>query len=131
MPVFVIHGWPAAPRGRNRVATYLEAAGVRIITPYLRGFGPTRFLSADTPRAGHGLAQARDIVDLADALGLDRFAIVGHDWGARAAYTVTALFPQRVTAISAPALAYQPGGVFAVTGFSQARALWYPVVPVP
>ena len=127
----MIHGWPAAPRGRNRVATYLEAAGVRIITPYLRGFGPTRFLSADTPRAGHGPAQARDIVDLADALGLDRFAIVGHDWGARAAYTVTALFPQRVTAIAALALAYQPGGVFAVTGFSQARAFWYPVVPVP
>ena len=98
---------------------------VRTIRPYLRGFGPTRFQSADAPRTGHGPALAQDIVDLADALGLDRFAIVGHDWGARAAYTVAALFPQRVTAIAALALAYQPGGVFAVPGFSQARAFWY------
>ena len=125
MPVLLVHGWPDAPRGWNQVAAHLEAAGWRTIRPYLRGFGPTRFLSADTPRTGHGPALARDIVDLADAIGLDRFAVVGHDWGARAAYTVAALFPQRVTAIAALALAYQPGGVFAVPGFSQARAFWY------
>jgi pimeloyl-ACP methyl ester carboxylesterase len=124
-PVFLVHGWPDAPRGWNQVAAHLEAAGLRTIRPYLRGFGPTRFLSADTPRTGPGPALAQDIVDLASALGLDRFAIVGHDWGARAAYSVAALFPHRVTAIAALALAYQPGGLFAVPGFSQARAFWY------
>jgi len=124
-PVFLVHGWPDAPRGWDAVARPLEADGWRTIRPYLRGFGPTRFRSADIPRAGHGVALAQDIVDLADALGLDRFAIVGHDWGARAAYTVAALFPHRVTAIAALALAYQPGGTFTIPGFSQARAFWY------
>jgi pimeloyl-ACP methyl ester carboxylesterase len=71
------------------------------------------------------VALARDIVGLADALGLERFAVVGHDWGARAAYTVAALFPERVTAIAALALAYQPRGAFTIPGFQQARAFWY------
>jgi hypothetical protein len=57
--------------------------GWRTIAPYLRGSGPTRFLSDETPRVGAGLALAQDAVDLADRLSLDRFAIVGHDWGAR------------------------------------------------
>lgn len=71
------------------------------------------------------MALAQDIVDLADALGLDRFAIVGHGWGARAAYTVAALFSRRVTAIAALAVAYQPGGRLAVPDFGQAKAFWY------
>lgn len=124
-PVLLIHGWPDAPRGWRDVAGQLHQGGWRTITPYLRGCGPTRFLAQGSPRVGHGVALAQDIVDLADGLGLDRFAIVGHDWGARAAYTVAALFPRRVTAIAALALAYQPGGVFAVPGFGQAKAFWY------
>jgi pimeloyl-ACP methyl ester carboxylesterase len=125
VPVFLVHGWPDAPRGWREVAGYLEERGWRTIMPYLRGSGPTRFLADDVPRVGHGPALAQDLVDLADALGLERFAIVGHDWGARAAYTAAALFPGRVTAIAALALAYQPRGAFAVPGFSQARAFWY------
>jgi len=85
-----------------------------------RGFCPTR-----TPRIGAGLAIAQDAVDLADRLALDRFAIVGHDWGARAAYTVAALFPERVTSVTALALAYQPKGLFTIPSFDQARRFWY------
>jgi pimeloyl-ACP methyl ester carboxylesterase len=124
-PVLLLHGWPDAPCGWNRIAPALHAEGWRTIAPYLRGSGPTRFLSDKTPRVGSGLAIAQDAVDLADRLGLDRFAIIGHDWGARAAYTVAALFPARVTSVTALALAYQPKGLFAIPSFDQARRFWY------
>jgi pimeloyl-ACP methyl ester carboxylesterase len=125
VPVLLIHGWPDSPRGWAEVARQLQAGGWRTIIPYLRGCGPTRFLAESSPRVGHGVALALDVIALADALGLDRFAVVGHDWGARAAYTAAALFPDRVSAIAALAVAYQPRGVFAVAGFEQARAHWY------
>ena len=124
-PVLLLHGWPDAPCGWNGIAPQLHAGGWRTIAPYLRGSGPTRFLSDQTPRVGAGLAIAQDAVDLADRLALDRFAIVGHDWGARAAYTVAALFPERVTSITALALAYQPKGLFTIPSFDQARRFWY------
>src|ERR1700733_16100972 len=89
-PVMLLHGWPDAPRGWDSVARGLRAAGWRTIIPYLRGLPPTRFLSENTPRFGAGVALAQDAMDLADALGLDRFVVVGHDWGARAAYTIAA-----------------------------------------
>jgi len=124
-PVLLLHGWPDAPCGWSGVARQLHAAGWRTVAPYLRGSGPTRFLSDKTPRIGAGLAIAQDAVDLADRLELDRFAIVGHDWGARAAYTVAALFPERVTSVTALALAYQPRGLFTIPSFDQARRFWY------
>jgi pimeloyl-ACP methyl ester carboxylesterase len=100
-PVLLLHGWPDAPRGWASVANLLQANGWRTIVPYLRGSRPTRFLSQDTPRFAAGVALAQDAIDLADALHLDRFAVIGHDWGARAAYTMAALFPERLTAIAA------------------------------
>lgn len=121
----VLHGWPDAPRGWDHVASRLHAVGWRTVIPYLRGSGPTRFLSEETPRVGAGVAPAQDAVDLADVLGLDRFAVVGHDWGARSAYTLTALYPDRVSTVSALALAYQPKGRFAVPSFDQSRRFWY------
>ena len=123
--VMLIHGWPDAPRGWNQVAQILHAEGFRTIAPYLRGLPPTRFLSADTPRFGAGVALAQDAIDLADALGLDRFSVVGHDWGARAAYTISALFPERLSAVIALALGYQPRGFFDVPDFPQSRRFWY------
>jgi pimeloyl-ACP methyl ester carboxylesterase len=123
--VFLLHGWPDAPTGWEFIASRLWAKGWRTVTPYLRGSGATRFLSAETPRVGSGVALAQDAVDLANALGLERFAVVGHDWGARAAYTMAALFPERVTAVVALALAYQPRGVFTVPSFEQSRRFWY------
>ena len=124
-PVMLLHGWPDAPRGWNSVAHSLRTAGWRTIIPYLRGSSPTRFLSESTPRFGGGVALAQDAIDLADALGIGRFAMVGHDWGARAAYTIAALFPERLSAVAALGLGYQPRGVFQIPDFTQSRRFWY------
>jgi pimeloyl-ACP methyl ester carboxylesterase len=124
-PVLLLHGWPDAPRSWAGVAQHLQAAGWRTIIPYLRGTAPTQFLDPTTPRVGSGVALAQDAIDLLDTLHLDRVAVVGHDWGARTAYTLAALFPERITAIAALALAYQPRGEFTLPGFAQARLFWY------
>jgi pimeloyl-ACP methyl ester carboxylesterase len=125
LPVILLHGWPDTPRGWNKVSQTLQAGGWRTISPYLRGCAPTEFLSEETPRVGSGVALAQDAVDLADRLELEAFAVVGHDWGARVAYTLSALFPERVTAIAALSLGYQPRGVFNVPSFAQSRRFWY------
>lgn len=124
-PVLLLHGWPDAPWGWTNVAHCFHAQGWRTIIPYLRGSRPTRFLSQDTPRFAASVAFAQDAIDLADALNLDRFAVIGHDWGARAAYTMAGLFPERLTALAALALAYQPRGTFRVPDFEQPRRFWY------
>jgi pimeloyl-ACP methyl ester carboxylesterase len=124
-PVLLLHGWPDAPRGWWPVAGRLHQRGWRTIVPALRGSGETRFRSPDTPRDGRAIALAGDALDLMDALELDCIPVVGHDWGARAAYTLAAVAPERVTAIVALALAYQPRGVFTMPSFRQARAFWY------
>ncbi|MGZ4729377.1 MAG: alpha/beta fold hydrolase [Acidimicrobiales bacterium] len=124
-PVLLIHGWPDAARGWRDVAGRLNAQGWRTIAPDLRGCGATRFISSSTPRDGQAVALTQDALDLADALGIERFAVVGHDWGARVAYTLAALVPERITAIAALALAYQPRAVFTMPDFEQARAFWY------
>ena len=123
--VLLLHGWPDDVRGWRAVAERLQGFGYRTFTPYLRGCGPTRFRSADTLRDGRGVALAQDAIDFADALGLTTFAVAGHDWGARAAFTLATLFPNRVTRIVAVALAYQPRGEFKLPPFSQARRFWY------
>jgi pimeloyl-ACP methyl ester carboxylesterase len=125
LPVMLLHGWPDAPRSWNDVAQALHAAGCRTIIPYLRGSPPTRFLSQDIPRFGAAVALAQDAINLADALGLDRFAVVGHDWGARAAYTMAALFPERLSALAALSVGYQPRGLFKVPDFEQSKSFWY------
>jgi pimeloyl-ACP methyl ester carboxylesterase len=125
VPIVLLHGWPDAPRGWNEVSERLQADGWRTIAPYLRGSSPTRFLSEVTPRDGAGVGLAQDAIDLADTLGFDEFAVLGHDWGARVAYILAALFPKRITAIAALALGYQPRGVFRIPSFEQSRRFWY------
>lgn len=95
-PVLLLHGFPYDPRDYDAVVPPLVARGFRTIVPYLRGYGPTRFLSADTPRSGQQAALGRDVLDLLDALTLTRAWLVGYDWGGRAACVVAALWPQRV-----------------------------------
>jgi len=96
MPVFLMHGWPYDPRCYDEVLPPLAAAGCRVIVPYLRGFGATRFLSADTPRSGQQAALGNDLRELMDALGIERAVLAGYDWGGRAACIVAALWPERV-----------------------------------
>jgi pimeloyl-ACP methyl ester carboxylesterase len=123
--VLLLHGWPDAPRGWNAVAQRLHSEGWRTVTSYLRGTGPTKFLQSETPRVGAAVALAKDAIDLADGLGIDRFAVVGHDWGARVAYTLAALFPERIANVTALSVAFPSRGLFTVPGFEQARRFWY------
>jgi pimeloyl-ACP methyl ester carboxylesterase len=95
-PVFLMHGWPYDPRDYDDVLPALGAAGCRIIVPYLRGFGATRFLSTGTPRSGQQGALGIDLRELMDALSAQRAVLAGYDWGGRAACIVSALWPERV-----------------------------------
>lgn len=124
-PIFLLHGWPDTPKGWTNVARALQHNGYRTIAPYLRGFHPTEFLSANTPRFAAAVAMAQDVIDMADLIGAERFAVVGHDWGARIAYTLAALFPERISSISALALAYQPRAEFHLGTFVQSKQFWY------
>jgi len=100
-PVVLLHGFPYDPRCFDEVAPPLAAAGYRVIVPYLRGYGPTRFLSADTMRSGQQAALGRDLIDLLDALSIGRAALMGFDWGGRAACIVAALWRDRVRCLVA------------------------------
>ena len=91
-----MHDWPYDPRDYDDVLPALGAAGCRIIVPYLRGFGATRFLSTGTPRSGQQAALGNDLRELMDALSAQRAVLVGYDWGGRAACIVSALWPERV-----------------------------------
>jgi pimeloyl-ACP methyl ester carboxylesterase len=94
--VLLMHGFPYDPRAYDDMVMPLVAAGCRAIVPYLRGFGPTRFLTSDTPRSGQQAALGNDLKDLMDALGLPSAALVGYDWGGRACCVTAALWPERV-----------------------------------
>lgn len=95
-PVVLLHGFPYDPRCFDAVAPALAAEGRRVIVPYLRGFGATRFLSANTMRSGQQAAIGEDLLDLMEALALPPAALMGFDWGGRAAAIAAALRPDRV-----------------------------------
>ena len=97
--VMLFHGWPYDIHTYVDVAPLLASAGYRVIVPFLRGYGTTRFLSADTPRNGQQGAIAQDVIALMDALKIDRAVMAGCDWGARTACIVAALWPQRTKAL--------------------------------
>ena len=120
-PVVMLHGWPDSPRTWHEVAVGLNEAGLRTIVPALRGFAPTRFLDPATPRTGQIAALAQDALDLLDALGLERATVAGHDWGARAGYALAALVPDRISALVAVSVGYEPGGAMVLPSIS-ARA---------
>ena len=84
-PVVLLHGFPYDVRAFDEVAPVLVDAGHRVIAPYLRGFGPTRFLDDDTPRSGQQAAIGADLIGLLDALDIDRAVLAGFDWGGRRA----------------------------------------------
>jgi pimeloyl-ACP methyl ester carboxylesterase len=98
-PVVLLHGFPDDVRAYDGVAPALAAAGWRVLVPYLRGYGPTRFLDPRTPRSGEQAALGHDLLEFLDTLGLERATLAGYDWGGRAACIVAALWPERVTAL--------------------------------
>jgi len=105
-PVVLMHGFPDDVHAYDDVAPPLAAAGYRVIVPYLRGYGPTRFLDRNTPRSGEQAALGHDLLDLIDVLDLKSPIVAGYDWGGRAACVVSALWPERV------------GGLVSITGYN-------------
>jgi pimeloyl-ACP methyl ester carboxylesterase len=98
-PAILLHGFPDDVHAYDGAAPALAERGWRVLVPYLRGYGPTRFLSADTPRSGEQAALGRDLLDFMDALAIERAVVGGYDWGGRAACVVAALWPERVRAL--------------------------------
>jgi pimeloyl-ACP methyl ester carboxylesterase len=98
-PVILLHGWPYDIHSFVDVAPILAAAGYRVIVPYVRGYGTTRFLSADTLRNGQQAAVAMDAIAFMDALKIPMAIVAGCDWGARTADIVAAVWPERCKAL--------------------------------
>ncbi|MDB5502224.1 MAG: Epoxide hydrolase [Tardiphaga sp.] len=96
VPVILLHGFPYDIRGYDDAVARINAAGFHTIVPYLRGYGPTRFLDDRTLRSGQQAALGQDLRELMDALRIDKAVLAGYDWGGRAACVVSALWPERV-----------------------------------
>jgi pimeloyl-ACP methyl ester carboxylesterase len=99
-PVVLLHGWPYDIHSFAAVTPLLTGAGLRVVVPYLRGYGTTRFLSAESRRNGQQAALALDVIALMDALEIERAVVAGFDWGARSADIVAALWPERCHALT-------------------------------
>ncbi len=127
-PCVMGHGFPYDAHAYDASAERLAQAGARVIVPWLRGFGDTRFLSPDTPRSGEQAVLGADLLALLDALGIERAVLGGYDWGGRACCVVSALWPERVVALVSAntyniqniARALEPAATAA-----EEAALWY------
>ena len=97
--MLLLHGWPYDIHSYADVVPLLAAAGYRVVVPYLRGFGTTRFLSDETVRNGEQAALAVDAIAFMDALGIETAIVAGFDWGARTADIVAALWPERCNGV--------------------------------
>jgi len=128
MPLMLVHGWPDSPRTFDRLRPALHAAGYRTITPYLRGLAPTEFRSPFFGRRPRRTAQpvalASDLIDLADELKLKTFDLIGHDWGARAGYVLSALHGKRLRRLVTISVPFVPGAAREMK-LPQAQAFWY------
>jgi pimeloyl-ACP methyl ester carboxylesterase len=124
-PVLLLHGWPDSALTWSSLAPVLAADGWSVIVPSLRGYAGTRFLDPATPRSGQLSALAMDALDLADAMGLEHFAVVGHDWGARAAYILACLWPERVAACVAMSVGWGTNNAAQPLSMKQASNYWY------
>ncbi len=124
-PVVLLHGWPDDIRTWDRVLPTLHAAGYRTYAPYLRGYGPTRFRDKSTFRSGQLAALGQDVIDFIDALGLGRAAVVGHDWGARAAYIAACLSPQKLTHCVAISVGWGTNSPDQILAIKQVQNYWY------
>lgn len=98
-PLVLVHGFPFDVQAFAEVGPLLAARGYRVLIPFLRGHGPTRFIDATTPRSGHAAALGADLLAFLDALALQKVVLAGFDWGGRAVCTVAALWPERCVAL--------------------------------
>jgi pimeloyl-ACP methyl ester carboxylesterase len=98
-PVVLLHGFPDDANAWGGVAPPLAVRGYRVLAPYLRGYGPTRFLDAGAPRMAQQAAIGQDLLDFMDAVGIERAGLAGYDWGGRAACIAAILAPARVRAL--------------------------------
>lgn len=124
-PVILLHGWPDDIRTWDRILPALHRARFKTIVPYLRGFGATRFRSQKTMRSGQLSALGQDFLDLAGALELEHFAVVGHDWGARAAYIASCLAPDRLTHCVALSVGWGTNDPTQKLSLRQTQNYWY------
>jgi pimeloyl-ACP methyl ester carboxylesterase len=125
--VVLLHGWPYDIHTFAEVSPLLAAAGYRVIVPYLRGYGTTRFLSDETFRNGQQSVLAVDTVALMDALGIEKAVVAGADWGARTADIVAALWPERcagLVSVSGYLIASQQAGELPLAPEAE-RQWWY------
>ena len=123
--VILVHGWPDSPRCWNAVAPRLVQAGYRVIVPALRGYSPTTFLRAETPRTGQLASLGRDLIEFVDALGISRPALVGHDWGARAVAIACGLKPGIASHLVMLSVGYGTNLPDQVISLEQAHRYWY------
>jgi len=123
--VVLVHGWPDAPRTWFAIVPALVRAGYRVLAPALRGYGGTRFLDPATPRSGELTALGRDLIEFVEALQLDRPALVGHDWGARAVAIAAGLEPGLASHLAMLAVGYGTNHASQALSFEQAHAYWY------
>src|SRR4029077_3897887 len=121
--IILLHGFPDSLRSWDRVVALLQSENLRFIIPNLRGYGATR-VKRPNAMSCQTAALAQDLLDFADSLAIDKFLLVGHDWGARTAYSVAVLAPQRLAqlvALSTPYLMFQGKR----ESPEQIRAYWY------
>jgi pimeloyl-ACP methyl ester carboxylesterase len=123
--VILQHGWPDNPAGWEPVALTLAAHGYRVLAPTLRGFAPTRFLDAATPRSGQLAALGRDLIAFVNTLGLSSPVLVGHDWGARAVANACGLEPSIASHLVMLSVGYGTNDPHQTLSLQQARNYWY------
>ena len=123
--IVFLHGFPDDARTWDAVLACPELAGKRAIVPWLRGYGATAFRDSATPRTAQAGALARDVVNLLDAIGIERCTLVGHDWGSRAAYGAAVLAPERFTRLIALSVGYGTNIPSQKLAFDQAARYWY------
>lgn len=124
-PLFLLHGWPDSLRTWDDCLAPLHAGGLRTYVPSLRGYGETRFRAPGTFRSGQLSALASDLLELANVLDLQSFSVIGHDWGARAAYIASYLAPERVNACVAISVGWGTNAPDQALPLQQVQNYWY------
>jgi pimeloyl-ACP methyl ester carboxylesterase len=124
-PIILIHGWPDDPLTWNAIIPSLVNANYRCITPFIRGCGMTQFLDSQTLRSGQLAALGQDLIEFITALNIPPVHLVGHDWGARIAYNISALRPDLVNTLTALSVGYGTNNPDQNLSFSQIQQYWY------